>query len=204
MQKYIEFLKKFKWFIVLGLPLIVIFLASNLKYLEIDGSYRIWFGEDSKILKDYDNFRRTFGNDDGVVIVFKDKKGIFTKKALQSIDNITQALWQTKYIARVDSITNYQHVHAGVEDPDDIVVEDFIQEIPTASATYLADRKHIATTDPLLIDSFISKDGTTTMISARLVPKVNDKSDKSLEIMDVILRLLIEKLLIFTVTNLIY
>jgi len=183
MQNYIKFLNKFKWFIAIGVPLLVLALASNLKHVEMDGSYRIWFGEESKTLTDYDNFRKTFGNDDGVVIVFKDEEGIFTKKALQSIDNITEALWKTKYIARVDSLTNYQYVHAGVEDPDDIIVEDFIKDIEGATPAYLAERKKIATMDPLVVDAFISKDGTTTMISARLTPKVNDKSDKSLEIM---------------------
>ena len=183
MKNYIAFLKKFRWFIALGVPLMVLMLASNLKHLEIDGSYRIWFGEDSKILTDYDNFRKTFGNDDGVVIVFKDPNGIFNKKALSSIDRITQALWKTKYIARVDSLTNYQYVHTNPDEPDDIVVEDFIQNIDKATPAYFANRKEIATTDPLVVDAFISKDGTTTMISARLTPKVNDQSDKSLEIM---------------------
>ena len=50
MEKYIRFLFKFKWFIVIAVPLIVLALASNLKHLEIDGSYRIWFEKDSKIL----------------------------------------------------------------------------------------------------------------------------------------------------------
>jgi len=183
MKKYIAFLRQFKWLIAIGVPLLVVALASNLKHLEMDGSYRIWFGEDSKTLTDYDNFRKTFGNDDGVVIVFKDPNGIFNKKALASIDRITQKLWRTKYIARVDSLTNYQYVHSNPEEPDDIIVEDFIQDIKTATPAYLADRKEIATSDPLVVDAFISKDGTTTMISARLTPKVNDQSDKSLEIM---------------------
>ena len=190
MKNYIKFLKKFRWFIVFGVPLIVLALASSLKNVEMDGSYRIWFGEDSKTLTDYDNFRKTFGNDDGVVIVFKDENGIFTKKALESIDNITEALWKTKYIARVDSLTNYQYVHSNPKEPDDIVVEDFIKNIDKATPAYLADRKQIATSDPLVVDAFISKDGTTTMISARLTPKVNDDSDKSLEIMDLIDKIL--------------
>ena len=184
MKSYIAFLKKFRWLIAIGIPLLVLVLSSNLKHIEMDGSYRIWFGKDSKILTDYDNFRKTFGNDDGVVIVFKDENGIFSKKALASIDRITQALWKTKYIARVDSLTNYQYVHANPKEPDDIVVEDFIQNIDKATPKYLANRKEIATTDPLVVDAFISKDGTTTMISARLTPKVNDDSDKSLIIMD--------------------
>ena len=77
----------------MGLPIVVFLLASNLKYLQMDGSYRIWFGEGSKILTEYDDFRSTFGNDDSIVITIKDENGIFNKKALQSIDNITQELW---------------------------------------------------------------------------------------------------------------
>ena len=190
MKSYIGFLKKFRWFIVFGVPLMVLALASNLQKVEMDGSYRIWFGEDSKILTDYDNFRKTFGNDDGLVIVFKDPHGIFNKKALSSIDRITEALWKTKYIARVDSLTNYQYVHANPDEPEDIVVEDFIKDIGTSTTAYFSDRKKIATGDPLLVDAFISKDGTTTMISARLTPKVNDDSDKSLEIMELVDKIL--------------
>ncbi len=183
MQNYMKFLQRFRWAIVFGIPLIVFALASSLKNVEMDGSYRIWFGEDSKTLKDYDNFRKTFGNDDGVVIVFKDENGLFNKKALSSIERITDALWKTKYISRVDSLTNYQYVHANPNEPEDIVVEDFIQNIETATPTYFANRKEIAINDSLIVGSFISKDGTTTMISARLTPKVNDESDKSIEIM---------------------
>ncbi len=190
MKKYIAFLYRFRWFIAIGVPLLVFALASNLKHLEMDGSYRIWFGENSKTLQDYDSFRRTFGNDDAVIIAFKDKSGIFNKKALQSIDNITQALWKMKYVARVDSITNYQYVHASADDADDVIVEDFVQHIEDANATYLQQRKEIAVNDPLIVDGFISRDGTTTMISARLVPKVNDKSDKSMEIMKMVNKIL--------------
>ncbi|HIQ27743.1 MAG TPA: hypothetical protein EYH42_04510, partial [Sulfurovum sp.] len=70
MKKYIDFLYRFRWVITLLIPLIVIILASSLKNLEIDGSYRIWFEKDSQTLTDYDKFRNEFSNDDGLVIVF--------------------------------------------------------------------------------------------------------------------------------------
>jgi predicted RND superfamily exporter protein len=193
MKNYVDFLQKFRWFIVIGVPILVLALASNLKNMEMDGSYRIWFGEESKILTDYDNFRKTFGNDDGVTLVFQDKEGIFNQKALASIDRITEELWRTKYIARVDSLTNYQYIYANPEDPDDIIVEDFIKNIENATPEYLANRKAIATSDLLVVNAFVSEDGTTTMISARLTPKVNDESDKSLEIMGYIEKLVAEE-----------
>ncbi len=183
MQNYIKFLQRFKWFIAIGVPLLVLLLSSSLQNVQMDGSYRIWFGEESKTLKDYDNFRKTFGNDDGVVIVFQDENGIFNKKALASIERITQKLWKTKYVARVDSLSNYQHIHANPDEPDDIVVEDFIQHLDKATPAYLKERETIAINDPLVSGAFISKDGKTTMISARLIPKVNEGEDKSVEIM---------------------
>ncbi len=190
MRAYVDFLDRFKWIIVFAVPMIVFALASNLKHLEMDGSYRIWFGEESKILKNYDDFRATFGNDDAVIVVLKDDSGIFNRKALQSIDNITQKFWQMKYVARVDSITNYQHIYASQEDVDDIIVEDFIQNISDASDEYLEQRKQIAINDSLIVNSFVSADATTTMIVAKLVPKVSDGSDKSMEIMSAVRQIL--------------
>jgi len=170
--------------IVFLIPLLVIFLASSLKHLEIDGSYRIWFEEDSKILTEYDKFREEFSNDDGITIVFKDENGIFNKKALQSIQRLTEALWEMPHIDRVDSITNYQHVHAEKNRPDDVLVDDFIvEDLSEVNAAYFANRKEVATHDTIIVDSFISKDGTTTMIFARLEAEANEHGDISTEMM---------------------
>jgi len=183
MKKYINFLDRFKWLIAIAIPLIVLALSVNLKHLAFEGDYRIWFDEDSKILKEYDEFRKVFGNDTANTVAFKDEKGIFNKKALQTIDTITQQMWQMNHIARVDSLTNFQYIHTNPEDKDDVLVEDFIQNIDSADQSYLKKRQEIALHDRDMIGSFISKDGKTTMIIARLTPKVNDNGDKSFEIM---------------------
>ncbi len=184
MKKYIDFLHKFRWAIVIIVPLIVVLLASSLKHLEIDGSYRIWFEKDSQTLIDYDEFRNEFSNDDGIVIVFKDENGIFNKKALGSIQRITEALWEMPHIDRVDSITNYQHVHSEADKSDDVLVDDFIvEDLTGAIPTYLEERKKIATRDSIIVDRFISKDATTTMIFARLEANANENGDISAEMM---------------------
>jgi len=184
MKSYIDLLYKLRWAVVIFVPLIVALLASNLKHLEIDGSYRIWFEKDSSILADYDQFRSEFSNDDGITIVFKDENGIFNKKALASIQRITEALWEMPHIDRVDSITNYQHVHSEADKPDDVLVDDFIvEDLDKATPEYLAERKRVALADAIIVDSFISKDGTTTMIFARLEPQANEGGDISAEVM---------------------
>ena len=184
MKNYIDFLHKFRWAIAFIVPLLVMMLALNLKHLEIDGSYRIWFEEDSKILTEYDKFRDEFSNDDGIVIVFQDKEGVFNKKALSSIQRLTAALWELPHIDRVDSITNYQHVHSEADKPDDVIVDDFIvEDLSQVTPAYLQNRKEVATHDSIITDSFISKDGTTTMLFARLEPNANEEGDISSEMM---------------------
>ncbi len=187
MKTYINILFKLRWLIAFLVPLVVMLLASNLKHLEIDGSYRIWFEKDSQTLKDYDNFRREFSNDDGITIVFRDKDGIFNKKALSSIQRLTDKLWDLPHIDRVDSITNYQYVHSDKTKPNEVLVDDFItDDLGSVDTKYLQNRKEIATNDEIILDSFISKDGTTTMIFARLEPDANENGDISHEMMSYI------------------
>jgi predicted RND superfamily exporter protein len=186
MTNYVNMLQRFRWLIVIIIPLLVFSLATNLKNIEFEGSYRIWFGEESKILKNYDDFRLIFGNDDAVVITFKDENGIFNKKALSTIQRITQKLWETKYITRVDSITSYQYIHVDTKYPDEIIVEDFILDLDNLTLVDLEKKKQIAITDPQLSNSLISIDGNTTMISARLIAKAGESEDISFELMGLI------------------
>ncbi len=187
MKYYTALLYKLRWFIAFAVPLAVLLLASHLKHLEIDGSYRIWFEKDAPTLKTYDRFHSEFSNDDGVTIIFRDPKGIFNPKALASIQRITEALWDMEHIDRVDSITNYQYVHADSKDPDDVRVDDFIGDLDEVNgAAYYEERRKLALADPIVVNSFVSKDGTTTMIFARLEPDANEHGDISAEVMQAV------------------
>ncbi len=174
MNKFIDFIIRFRWFFAITIPLVTILMASQLKHLEFEGSYRIWFDKDSQILKNYDDFRSIFGNDDAVTIIFRDDNGIMNPKALHVIDNITQKLWTTKYIARADSLTNYQYVHADPEYPDDVLVEDFIDDIDALSSEQLVEKARIIQTEDTAVHRLISEDGKTTMIVGRMTPKAGD------------------------------
>jgi len=183
MQKYISFIQKWRWFIVFAVPLLVLLLSSNLKHLQIDGSYRIWFEKDTPALVSYDAFRNEFSNDDGVIIVFRDPNGIFNPKALGSIQRITDAMWEMNHIDRVDSLTNYQHVHEDPSYPDEVLVNDFIEDLDDLNESYLNERRETALADKMLRNKFISEDGTTTMIFARLEPDAKEHGDISAEVM---------------------
>jgi len=179
MEKFVNNIIKFRWIIAILIPLMTVMIASNLKHMEFEGSYRIWFGNDSKILKDYDNFRSIFGNDDAVTIMIKNENGIFNKESLHVIEEITEKLWQTKYIARVDSITNYQYVHADEEYPDEVIVEDFIEEVGALDDAAMKERAAIAVGEEIIVGKIISHDAKTAMIVGRMTPKAGANPEVS-------------------------
>ncbi len=174
MDKFVDKIISFRWYIAIIIPLVSVLFATQLKYMEFEGSYRIWFDKDSKILKDYDNFRAVFGNDDRISVVFKDENGIFNPKALHVIQRITQKLWQTKDIARVDSLINYQYIHSDSEYPDEVIVEDFIEDIDVLSAKQLRQKAEDILDEEMILGRIVSKDLKTTMITARMTPKAGD------------------------------
>lgn len=173
-EKFVNTLIKYRWYIAILIPLVAISLGTQLKHAKFDGSYRIWFAEDSRTLQDYDRFKNVFGNDASIIITFHDENGIMNPKALGAIERLTNKLWETEFIARVDSLTNYQYVHTNEEDPDDILIENFIEDITTLSPEALKEKEKIALSEAMLINRIISQDATTTMIIARLIPKAGE------------------------------
>ena len=173
MKTYLQMVIKFRWAIVVLIPLLTVFLALQLKHIQFDGSYRVWFAEGSSTLKNYDNFKNVFGNDDALIITFEDVNGVMNKKALLVIERLTKKLLKTRFIARVDSLTNYQYIHVSEEDKDEIVVENFIENIENLTVQELAEKKIIALNEDMLKNRIISADGTTTMIVARITPKAS-------------------------------
>jgi predicted RND superfamily exporter protein len=183
MQNYTNFIDKYKKFIIIFTILSIAMLSISMKNLAFEGNFLIWFDKDSKIVKDYHSFTKIFGNSDGVIVAFQDKNGIFTKKALSSVDRITQKFSKMKYVVGVTSITNFPYISVNPNDSDDIIIEEFIQDISNQDDKYFKNKKQLALDEKLILNNLISSDGTTTMISARLQAGVGDKEDISFEIM---------------------
>ena len=172
MKKYIDFLDNYKYKILIFITLLVALLSISLKELAYEGNYRIWFDKESKVIKDYDNFRATFSGDDVFVIAFKDENGIFNPKTVEMIRALTQDLRALEGVERIDSLTNYQYISSK---DDEFVVEDFIQDNKD-----LAHKKTLALKDKLILNQLISKDAKTTMLAVKLDSFVG--SDEALNI----------------------
>ncbi len=172
MQKYINFIDKFKYLIIISITVIVALLSLSLKNIAFEGSYKIWFDKDSKIIKDYEAFRSRFSGDDTFIVAFKDDRGIFTEKAVRTILRLTKEFKKIEGVRKVDSLSNYQYISS---EDDDIIVEDFLY-----GDENLSQKRQLALKDNLILNQLISKDAKTTMIAISLSEKIG--SDESVNI----------------------
>ncbi len=182
-RKFTLSIIKYRWYIILLVPILTILLfVTNLKNAGMETDFRIWFDKDSKIIKNFDHFKETFGSDDRVLVVIRNEDGIFKKNILKSIQNMTDKFWQTKHVARVDSITNFQYSYVSPEDEDEIIVEDFFNDIDSLSKKDLETKKQIAINDVQTKDLLISKDAKSAVIVIRLVYSKNIKAEDYLKL----------------------
>lgn len=188
MEHYTRFLDRFKWWIVILIPLLVLAMSLSLKNIAYEGGYRIWFDEDSQTLREYDYFKKVFGSDDFMIISFKDEKGILNPKALGSVERITDTLWRTPHIERVLSLTNVPYIHT---QNDDVSVDPFIENPEVQDSGYFAHKEKAALSDPMIHPLLISNDGKTTLIMTKVVADARDgEKDLSFEIRDSVQKIL--------------
>ena len=172
MQKYIDFLEKYKFIIIISITVVVALLSLSLKNLSYEGSYKIWFDKNSQIMKKYEAFRSRFSGDDTFIVAFQDKKGIFNKRAVDTIIHLTQEFQKIEGVRKVESLSNYQYISS---EEDDIIVEDFLY-----GDENLTRKKQEALQDHLILNQLISQDATTTMIAISLREAVG--SDEAVNI----------------------
>jgi predicted RND superfamily exporter protein len=176
-KNYINFLEKYKGRLFIIITLIVLICSFWLKDLAFEGSYRIWFASDSKIMKEYDNFRDNFSTDDTFVLAFRDKNGIFNTKAIEVVLELTEEISSLDGVRKVDSLSNYQYISA-LE--DELNVDDFVYEDGIGN---LKEKEKIALKDRLILHHVISTDAKSTMLSVKLNTQTNSGEEVNLLVM---------------------
>lgn len=161
--QYAQAIVRWRWLVLLFTLVWVGLAASGGKNLAFTTDYRAFFAPGNPQLQAFENMQNTYDKSDNVLMVITPKDGqVFTEKTLSEIQWLTKQAWQTPYSTRVDSITNYQHTRAY---EDDLEVADLVIDTSMYSLKDLAELKHIATNEPILVNRLINKDATVTAIN---------------------------------------
>ncbi|HOJ62928.1 MAG TPA: MMPL family transporter [Spirochaetota bacterium] len=82
MERFVNFLIKFRFLVLIIFIIIFIFFAYQLKNYSIDNSLNTWFLENDENLKSYNEFKEIFGNDETISIAIITKDEILKNREL--------------------------------------------------------------------------------------------------------------------------
>lgn len=173
-QHLVSFIVRAPWIsVVLGIALTV-GLATGLGQVRTNFTHTAFFRDTDPDLQRFNAFERQFGNDDAVIVVVNSPSGIFDEDSATLLRTLTERMWLVPEVIRVDSLANFQWVHAH---EDDIKIEALFPTEGPLTPQLLHERKQIALNHELLPGYLISDDGTTALVYAHIKPGIDAPPD---------------------------
>ncbi len=163
LDRFIDFVIKRYILIIIITLLAVVFFGSYTRNLGFNNAIKIFFEKDDPAMQIYEDFQATFGNEEFILITFKDEN-IFSNEIIDIIRKTSKELGSIKNVQRVISIT--EHTRAVTLD-NTISFNKIIPDGKLDQQTLSEIRNSILNNKDLL-QRVISKDGTTTSIILEL------------------------------------
>ena len=175
LASFIALLMKRRWLTILLSLLVMLALASGARNIVVvDVDVRNHFGNDDPHIVALDRLEDTYSLSDGALVAVAPQSGtIFTRETLVAIEEMTNRLWRTPYVTRVDSLANYSHSE-GLE--DELIVEPLIDDAASLSDDDIERIASIALGTEEVAGRFVSRDGRV----AGLVVSVSLPEDRQL------------------------
>ena len=174
-----------RWAVLAASLLAVVLLAAGgARLAQVDVDVRNHFGEDDPHIVALDRLEDTYALSDAALVVAAPQDGaVFTRDALTAIEELTERLWQTPYVTRVDSIANYSHSE-GFE--DELVVEPLIDEAAALTDKELERIERIALGTEEVAGRFVSRDGRVAglVVSVALPDDREARQSAKIEVTD--------------------
>ncbi len=143
--------------ILLSLLAIMILAAGLWRLVAVDVDFRNHFSEDDPHLVELDEFEDTYAISDTALIALAPRSGdIFTREALVAVEELTEQLWRTPYVTRVDSLANYSHSR-GIG--DELIVDPLVDEAASLPDSDIEHIREIALGSEEVAGRLVSRDG---------------------------------------------
>ncbi len=182
LESFVALVMGRRWLTMLLSLLFMAGLAAGAgRIVAVDVDVRNHFGKDDPHIVALERLEDTYALSDGALVAVAPKSGtIFTRETLVAIEDLTERLWRTPYVTRVDSIANYTHSE-GRE--DELVVEPLIDEAGSLSDQDIERIERIALATREVAGRFVSRDGRVAGLVVSVALPENREQGK-LEVTD--------------------
>ncbi len=157
-------------YVIMGSILLLAGILLTGKTIPFDNSTERYFVAGDPTLVEYDNLIELFGDNEYLIVGFEaapDEADIFNEDTLRDIARVSDFLEYHDYITQLRSITNFQYIHADDDDlRTDYLIEDVEDLIDNPNA--IENVKSILNSEPLALDTLITRDFRHTRIAARV------------------------------------
>ena len=156
-----------RWLVIAATVLMCFAVGAGAARIVMSTHYRYFFAATDPHYQAFQRLESIYTKQDNLMFVIRAPvDDVFAVSTLTEIKRLTDAAWKLPYVARVDSITNFQNSRAA---GDDLAVADLV---PNPGAMTPADRnaaRNDALAEPLLVGKILSADAKTTGIHATLM-----------------------------------
>ena len=138
-ESLVQSVIKFRRIVFAVIGLLVVFVFFSLPKLKVDNSISSWFAADDPALIKYNNFLRTFGNDDVIVNCVYDSLPYYHPDRIASTRRLTEAIKSINGVSYVSSYINfpfrylpngYQSLEGLNHLPEPELIHDWIENTP--------------------------------------------------------------------------
>ena len=167
-----------RWLTVLLSLVVMAILAAGGQFIKVvDVDVRNHFGNDNPYIIALDRLENTYSISDAALVAVAPRDGsVFTRKTLVAIEELTERLWRTPYVTRVDSIVNYTHSE-GRE--DELIVERLVDDAGALSEKDISRVKKIALETDEIAGRLVSRDGRVAGLVVSVTLPDNREQGKS-------------------------
>lgn len=160
---YTRTLLKYRWLVVIATLAICGAIGSGASNLRTTPDNRVFFGPENPDLKMFEALEAAYRESNDVLIAVASESGdIFQADELRLLRRLTDVLWTTPYVTRVDSIANYQHSRSI---DDELIIDDLVPSDAVLDPDQIAQIRETALSEPALVGLLISEDGKTAGIA---------------------------------------
>ena len=177
-ESYLSLVMSHRWLTILVTAVGFLACATGTLYLvQVDVDVRNHFGKDDPHTIALEQLEDSYALSDAALVAVAPKSGtIFTRETLVAIEQLTDELWRTPFVTRVDSITNYSHSEGF---KDELVVAPLVDDASSLSDEDLQRVQTIALNTEEIAGRFVSRDGRVAgLILSVALPDENRQQAK--------------------------
>ncbi len=167
LERYTDAVLRYRWLVVALATLVMLAITAGVRFITVTNDYRILFGEDNPQLAAFDALENTYSASKAVLIAVAPRDGsVFTREALDAVEELTEAAWRAPYSSRVNSLTNYTHSEAL---DDDLVVAPLVDDASSLSDADVARIEESALNAIEIVGRLVSHDGRTAGVAINFI-----------------------------------